>query len=88
MGEVRGRSVGDAFEGESTFVSEDNRANLEEALEAAAAAAAGSIEESIERGESDGKTAYQASYDVQIEIEIRKHNQHVRTYRVRITPGG
>ena len=46
MGEVSGRSVGDAFVGESTFVSEDNRANLEEALEAAAAAAAGSIAES------------------------------------------
>jgi hypothetical protein len=83
MGEVSARSVGDAFEGESRFVSEENRANLEEALEAAAAAAA----HSIESGETD-KKAYETAYDVQIEIEVREHNQHVKVYRVRITPGG
>ena len=83
MGEAKGRSVGDAFEGESRFVAEDNRASLEEALEAAAAEAA----RSIESGERDQK-GYDTPYDVQIEIEVRPHNQHVKVYRVRITPGG
>ncbi len=87
MGEASARRVGDAFEGRSTFVSDDNRASLEEALEAAAGAAAHSVDESIGAGELDEK-AYELAYDVQIEIQVRRHNQHVREYRVRITPGG
>ena len=87
MGEASARRVGDAFEGQSTFVSDDDRASLEEALEAAAAAAAESVEESIGAGKLDEK-AYGTTYDVQIEIQVRRHNQHVREYRVRITPGG
>lgn len=87
MGEARGRPVGDAFEGESRFVSDSNRASLEEALEAAAEAAARSLDESIRAGDAD-KSAYDRTYDVDIQVEVREHNQHVKVYRVRITPGG
>jgi hypothetical protein len=88
MGKSIGRRVGEAFEGESTFDREDNLASLEQAFEAAAAEAAGSIKRSIESGDVDPERAYETTYDTQIQILVREHNQHVKTYRVRITPGG
>jgi len=88
MGKSIGRRIGEAFVGESTFNGEDDLASLEQAFEAAAEAAAGSIEESIESGDVDRDTAYEKSYDTRIQIVVREHNQHVKTYRVQITPGG
>jgi hypothetical protein len=83
MGKSIGRRIGEAFEGESTFNGEDDLASLEQAFEAAAGAAAGAIES----GDADRAKAYETSYDTQIQIVVREHNQHVKTYRVRITPG-
>jgi hypothetical protein len=88
MGKSIGRRIGEAFEGESTFNGEDDLASLEQAFEAAAAEAAAVTKRSIESGDVDPDKAYETSYDAQIQVVVREHNQHVKTYRVRITPGG
>jgi hypothetical protein len=86
MGDRSGGRVGDAFEGRSEFAGEDNKASLEEAFEEAAKQAAVVIEREIEEGRAD-QSAFEVEYDVRITINTRAHNQHVRAYRVIITPG-
>ena len=73
MGKVRSRRIV-AFEGTSTFESEKNPANLEQAVDAALAAAR--------------RARYKpgSRYDVRIWVELREHNQNVRVYGAIATP--
>ena len=86
MGDRTGRRLGDAFEGRSEFAGEDNLSSLEEAIEEAAKQAALALEEEIGSGRAD-QSAFDTEYEVRITINARAHNQHVRAYRVIITPG-
>jgi hypothetical protein len=83
MGIRSNRPLGDAYEGKSEFGGEDNKASLEEAFEEAAKAAAGDLgDERLQAEDED------MEFDVRIVISARSHNQHVKTYKVVLTPGG
>jgi hypothetical protein len=85
MGDRTGRRVGDAFEGRSEFAGEDNLSSLEEAIEEAAKQASLAVDEDIVAGLKD-QSGFDNEYEVRITINARPHNQHVRAYRVIITP--
>jgi hypothetical protein len=75
MGKARSRRIRtDSFEGTSTYVSERNPANLEQAFDAALAAAR-------RAGKRPG-----SQFDVSIWVELREHNQNVRVFGVVATP--
>jgi hypothetical protein len=79
-GKSKGERKGEAYEGISFFVGDDAHASLEEAFEAAARAAAEDLGERVHDDDVE--------FDVKIVICARTHNQHVRAYKVVITPGG
>lgn len=81
MGTRSNRVLGDAFEGRSDFADEDDLASLDEAFEEAAKAAAKELgEDVLQRDDAP-------EFDVRIVVSARTHNQHVRTYKVILTPG-
>jgi hypothetical protein len=67
MGKASSKVV-KAFEGKSTFVSERNPANLQQAIDAALGAAR-------KAGHKPGDR-----FDVEIWVELREHNQNVKVY--------
>ncbi len=76
MGKRSGKSLGKAFQGNSTFVNDENKAVLEDAFEEAARRAA------------DQGYGPNTEFDVAVRVKVRKHNQHVRVYSVVLTPHG
>jgi hypothetical protein len=80
MGKTEGRKKGEAYEGVSHFAGDDDHASLEEAFEAAAQAAAADIGDRLDDDEME--------FEVRIVIAARTHNQHVKAYKVVITPSG
>ena len=80
MGNSDRRKKGEAYEGLSFFDSDDNRASLEEAFEQAALAAAEDLGDRVNDDEVE--------FEVRIAVSARTHNQHVKAYKVTITPGG
>jgi|RhiMethySRZTD1v2_1073278.scaffolds.fasta_scaffold54847_3 hypothetical protein len=75
MGKARSRRIRmDSFEGTSTYVSEQNPANLEQAVDAALAAA------------RRARYAPGSEFDVRIWVELREHNQNVKVFGVVATP--
>jgi hypothetical protein len=65
----------ESFLGTASFRSEDEKASLEDAFEQAARAAADRYGDNTE-------------LDVRLTVVVRKENQHVKTYKVTLTPRG
>ena len=65
----------ESFLGTANFRSEEEKASLEDAFEDAARAAANRYGDGTE-------------LDVRITVVVRQENQHVKTYKVTLTPRG
>ena len=65
----------ESFLGTASFRSEEQKASLEDAFEDAARGAA-------------NRYGDDAELDVRISVVVRKENQHVKTYKVTLTPRG